>query len=271
MPPPARNLFHVTPQYQPLMREVGLDAEAVFDHPDIRVWRSVTERDNATLDAHRPDGTRLRLHVKRFHATRAATTPAEAEVAGIRALLDHAIPTAPLVGWGRVADGRSFVLTEDLAGYAPSDKLIERGGATFDQLRDATADLAAKLHAAHLHHRDLYLCHFFAKVGDGAIDLRLIDAARVRRLPRWPFRTRWVVKDLAQFWYSATKVGASDAQRLAWLARYAEKSGDANLARLRPKVERKANWIARHDAKLRRTQPGRDVSLPTDADTPHAP
>jgi hypothetical protein len=33
--------FHVAPEYQPQMREVGLDADAVFDHPDIKVWRSI--------------------------------------------------------------------------------------------------------------------------------------------------------------------------------------------------------------------------------------
>ena len=46
-----RDTFHVAPSYQPLLREIGLDAEAVFTDPRIVVWRSITERENCTLDA----------------------------------------------------------------------------------------------------------------------------------------------------------------------------------------------------------------------------
>ena len=75
----------------------------------------------------------------------------------------ESIPTAPLVGWGRLADGRSFLISEDLAGYAPADKLVRRARRS-RRLLEPTADLAAELHSAGLHHRDLYLCHFMAKV-----------------------------------------------------------------------------------------------------------
>ena len=54
------------------------------------------------------------------------------------------------VGWGTLADGRSFILTEDLAGYRPADKLVE-SGTPFDQLLEPTADLTAQLHRASLH------------------------------------------------------------------------------------------------------------------------
>ena len=45
------------------------------------------------------------------------TTPAEDEARGIRALEVEGIKTVPLVGWGKRADGRSFIITEDLTGY----------------------------------------------------------------------------------------------------------------------------------------------------------
>src|SRR5687767_1885209 len=149
----GRDLMQVTAGYQPLMRMIGLDAEAVFTHPDVRVWRTLPDRENATLDADLPDGRHVRLHVKRYAPARGSTTPAAVELRGHEALAGEQIPTAPVVAWGRLADGRSFFITEDLAGYAPADKLIE-SGTPFDQLLKPTADLAARLHGRGLHHRD---------------------------------------------------------------------------------------------------------------------
>jgi len=245
---------------------IGLDAEAVFDHPDIRVWRSIADRENCTLDAE-VDGRRVRWHVKRYTAVRTpGATPAEREVAGVRLLVEAGIPTVPLVAWGVLGDRRSFVIVEDLAGYRPGDKLLETGGGTFEQLLEPTADLAARLHNAGLHHRDLYLCHFFIPRAEGAGEpLRLIDCARVKRLPRFLTRFRWVVKDLSQFWYSTLKhPEITDDQRLAWLRRYAGKTG-GDVERLRRSVARKVAWIGRHDARLNRAQPNRNISIPREA------
>jgi heptose I phosphotransferase len=118
--------------------------------------------------------------------------------------------------------------------------------------------LAARLHASGLHHRDLYLCHFFVKTSDD-LELRLIDAARVRPLP-WLFRQRWIVKDLAQFWYSAKQLKIMDDQLIRWLGRYTD-----NVGKLAPPlgaIESKVGWIARHDRKLNQAQPSRNISIP---------
>ena len=269
----SRSTFHVDPAYQPAMREIGLDADAVFTHPDIKVWRSITERENATLDATLADGTAVRWHVKRYRRRGSnGTSPAKQELEGVRLLEAADIPTVKVVGHGDVADGRSFIIVEDLAGYAAADKLIESGRATFETLCAATADLAGALHDRALHHRDLYLCHFFAKVNDGGkADVRLIDAGRVARLPRWPFRGRWIVKDLSQFWYSAEQLGISDANRRAWLERYARRRGLPSAEPLRHAIERKAKSIARHDAKSREKQPTRNVSIPAPAPSGKGP
>ena len=249
--------FHVVPQYQPWMRQIGLDAATVFDHPDIVAWRKLPDRENCTLDAI-VDGRPVRLHIKRWTATGAATTPAAAEVRGIGLLRDAGIPTVPLVGWGRLADGRSYVLTEDLAGYRDAEKLVQ-SGEPFEPLLEPTAALAAKLHNARLHHRDLYLCHFFARQSDPT-DVRLIDVARVRPLPALLPR-RWIVKDLAQFWYSTLALPVTDEQRTRWLSTYAQARA-IDPASVRRSIERKAAAIARHDAKLRKAQPTRNVSIP---------
>jgi hypothetical protein len=241
------------------MRVVGLDAEAVFDHADIVAWRKLPDRENCTLDAE-ANGKKIRLHIKRYLTE---STAAGEEVRAIELLREAGIPTVPLVGWGRVGDGRSFVITEDLAGYRDAEKMVAAGMA-FESLLEPTADLAAKLHEAGLHHRDLYLCHFFAKdEGRGPVEVKLIDAARVARMNNFLTRWRWVVKDLAQFWYSTTQLPSiTDEQRERWLGRYAEKRDICWLPRLRGAIKAKARSIARHDAKLKQSQPMRNVSIP---------
>src|SRR6185437_6220361 len=126
----------------------------------------------------------------------------------------------------------------------------------------ATADLAARLHQVGLHHRDLYLCHFLVKPGGDQPDVRLIDSARVRRLPGFITRGRWIVKDLAQFWYSTLKLPITEAQRTAWLLRYCQQRQLPGPALMRQKIDRKVGRIAKHNARLNRLQPGRNVSIP---------
>ncbi|CAN5385216.1 hypothetical protein BH09PLA1_BH09PLA1_21800 [soil metagenome] len=267
--PSRQNILRVAPQYQPLFRQVGLDAEAVFDHEQIRPWRTLSDRENCTIDFTDASGDSHRWHIKRYRApVLGLRTPAQREVDGFRALNAHEIPSAKLVGWGQLADRRSFVISEDLNGYEAADKLIVEGGVSFERLLEPTAALAAKLHAAGLHHRDLYLCHFFARVGSAddpaaPIDLKLIDVARVRPLPPL-VRRRWVVKDLAQFWFSTLEHPTiSDDLRSAWLTAYASRRG-IDPAALRSPIARKSASIGRHDRRLRELQPNRNISIPSD-------
>jgi heptose I phosphotransferase len=226
------------------------------------VWRSLNDRENCTLDIDLPDQPRARWHIKRYAAIGKPSAGAEAEVAGHQRLTDAEIPTLKLVGWGRLGDGRSFVITDDLKGYEPADKLIESGRASFEALSAPTAALAARLHRSGLHHRDLYLCHFFVKVEGGLVqDLRLIDVARVAEL-RGLLRTRWIIKDLSQFCYSTLALPVTDAQRMQWLEDYARQAGGLPAEALRAKIQRKLRWIARHDRALRRRQPNRNISIP---------
>ena len=245
--------MHVLPEHESLMRDVGLTDAA---DPRVRVWRSLPDRENGTFDAVRGDGSPVRLHVKRYPPTNAAA--ADAEVAGHARLVAAGIPTAPLVAHGRTPDGRSFALFLDLAGHTPADKWLAAHPDRFDAILNPTADLAAHLHAAGLHHRDLYLCHFM--VSADVADVRLIDVTRVAVMGAIT-RRRWTVKDLAQFWFSTTSLSVTDAQRARWLARYAERRG-SKPAKWVAAVRRKAAAIARHDAKLNRRQPTRNVSLP---------
>jgi hypothetical protein len=100
-----------------------------------------------------------------------------------------------------------------------------------------------------------------ARVIDNQVELRLIDTARVKRLPGPLTRGRWIVKDLAQFRYSTLKLPVTDDQRSRWIDRYANRAG-VSAVPLRPRIERKSHSIARHDARLHRDRPERDVSIP---------
>lgn len=259
----STNAMVIAPAYAAIARRLGLDADAIFTHPQIRVWRTLPERENATLDTVNEDGRPIRLHIKRFapiHRSRHSKTPADIEAAAIQLLTDHQIPTVPLVAWGHLTDGRSFIMTQDLAGHAPADQWAD-SEAKFEKLIQPVAHLVAQLHTAGLHHRDLYLCHIFiAEAADG-LSLRLIDAGRVRHLPRWPMRRRWIIKDLAQLWFSTLALPAGDTQRRRLIEQYADECGIENPAQLLSSIARKSRQIARHDAKLRQRQPNRNISL----------
>src|SRR4051812_6759706 len=100
---PPLSHFRVAPQYQPLMRAAGLDADAVFDHPHIVAWRTLPDRENCTLDVE-VDGKTVRLHIKRYKPAAGARTPADEEANAIQVLEAEQIPTLKLVGWGKLAD-----------------------------------------------------------------------------------------------------------------------------------------------------------------------
>jgi len=249
--------FHADPARADLLRELGLHGESVFTDPRIKVWRSLPDRENATLDHVREDGTAVRLHIKRYPPH--AGFMAAQEVAGFNRLARAGIPCAPIIASGTRGDGSSFIILEDLAGYTPADKLLE-SGFPFERIITATADLAALLHDRRLHHRDLYLCHFMIKPLLNSVDAKLIDMARVARLDNPLTRRRWIIKDLAQFWFSTHSARVTDVQRERWLLRYCE-TRKIFMDRFLGPIQRKSDAIARHDQQLRNSQPKRNISI----------
>ena len=97
----------------------------------------------------------------------------------------------------------------------------------------AAADIARRLHAGGLVHKDLYLCHLF--VPKGNYDVTLIDLARVTRSRSRRLR----VKDLAALLHSAKDL-CTRTQLWRGLRRY---GGDKRLAR---SVIRKERRRAKH-------------------------
>jgi Lipopolysaccharide kinase (Kdo/WaaP) family len=253
-------VIFIAEPYRESFRQIGFAAQTIFSDAAVKPWRVLEDRQNCTWDI--PiSGRNVRLHVKRFPRMR-GKSPAELEAEGYQLLREHGIPSVDVVAWGTMEDGRSFIATEDLAGFSPADKLLE-GGLPFDRVLAPTADLASRLHGEGLHHRDLYLCHFMVRFfHSGAAEIRLIDAARVRALPGALTRRRWIVKDLAQFWYSTLAMNVSDLQRNEWLRRYCGDGEMGDMESLRKSVVRKSAAIGKHDEKLRRREPLRNISIP---------
>lgn len=247
----SSDTFHLAGGFEGDWRASGLDARRVFDDPRITIWRSIAERENGVLDFEPEPGRRTRWHIKRFRSPDRGA--ARREAAGIGYLVAAGISTVPLVAWGGLTDGRSFIISEDLRGYVPADRM----GGPGPDLRGIAA-VAARLHNFGLHHRDLYLCHFL--VHETRADVRLIDAGRVKRLPGWPWTRRWIVKDLAQLHYSARILDEEDRRGL-WTCYFAARGLAIDAAMMRA-IERKSGWIARHDRRLKAKRPERDVTLP---------
>jgi heptose I phosphotransferase len=160
--------------------------------------------------------------------------------------------------WGRL---QSFLMVAELDGcelHEALPQLRERlGPLAFEQFKRELvvemAGMAARLHAANLYHKDLYLCHFFIdpdRPGPAGERLTLIDLHRLAE-HRW-WATRWRAKDLGQLLFSTFDLEEgliTDRDRLRFWSHY------QRLQKLnRPAFERR--WIERKAALYRRHNGG---------------
>ncbi len=166
-------------------------------------------------------------------------SPASAEWAHLERAraLGIAVPEVVAAGewigpWGAL---RSYLMVAELVGHAPMHEALPELAATLDpasfaRLKRALvaemAEVAAKLHAAHAFHKDLYLCHFFLdrRAGPPAGPrLCLIDLHRLA-VHRWT-APRWRWKDLGQLLFSTHGVpGIDDRDRLRFWKHYRRRS-----------------------------------------------
>jgi heptose I phosphotransferase len=140
------------------------------------------------------------------------------EVRAIQKLNEIGIATTPLAAYGQQgcspASLRSFVVTEDLGDIFSLEDLCadwqeNPPDVSFKQkISIAIAQLAAKLHAAGLCHRDFYLCHFALKkteFAQGIIKYYLLDLHRM--LQGQEANSSAVMKDVAGLFFSMKQNG----------------------------------------------------------------
>ncbi len=230
------------------LRAAGLDSlEAVMASSQGRCMRALADRENWRLELTRPGSQSRGIFLKKHHVrtwtsrVRALIGSHPGESAGrveaenVGRLRAIGIESMRIAAWGErlYGDGRleSFLMTEELDGYLPLEEfLAERfppletaASATRDRdllrLIDQVADVARRFHLGGYNHRDFYCCHFFVKESPGGrFEIRLIDLQRVQHRVR--FRRRWLVKDLAQLSYSASRRWIKSTHRVAFMRRY---------------------------------------------------
>lgn len=225
------------------------------------------------LKRYGPESFSRRL--RRWWTTGARGLMGPIEYANVRAVRLAGIPTMTELAAGSDEQGRSFVLVTSVDGVSLESRAEDFFIRQHDQAQrlgefnHALAELMAGFHRAGFVHRDFYACHVFMDERGGAMDLSLIDLARVFR-PRWRKR-RWQVKDLAQLKYSmsprwvsqcwdeffALYLGGRGTERIC---RPVERAIDRRVARMqrRHRVEPFRYEPSREEERSARTRTRRD-------------
>ncbi len=212
---------------------------------------------------------RLRLRrtyfLKRFHkpplkdflfrwlAFRSAPTHAATEIAAAASLEKAGIGTYRIVGFGEAASGaarKSFLLTEELEGFAPLSVIVAamalKTPAESLAIKKAVlaplARLARKMHLAGITHPDFFSTHVFVLMGAGGPEFRVIDlhrCAEVRRISRFH-----AARDLAALHLTSARPQITRADRLRFLREYLGRDSlDADVRVLARKIASRSERV----------------------------
>jgi len=112
------------------------------------------------------------------------------------------------------------------------------------------AGLAKDFHDKGFNHQDFYLVHFFLRLETD--EIFIMDLQRVHR--RQAPSTRWVVKDLGQFVFSALQTGkyTRDDLLVFWHEYFGRDKLTGGEKKMLDSIMSKAARIARHDEKLQK-------------------
>jgi len=159
------------------------------------------------------------------------------EVAAIKKLVEVGIATTPLVAYGvkglNPATQQSFIITEDLGDITSLEDVCadwESNPPHAEFKRKvviAMAQLAARMHAAGLCHRDFYLCHLAIKkenLAQGKIELILVDLHRML-IDQASYGSA-VMKDIAGLFFSAMDCGFTAEDWALFKQHYLPQSAD---------------------------------------------
>ena len=273
----TRNSFYVAPEFEAAFTEQGLtsvDAVFKFDgghdlfKKNIGTYRSrlrfMVNDPPRTLFLKRYDRAPIKVQLFNWLNGRTRRTCSMCELEPILELSNHGIPTPRPVAhgqtWGLWLERRSFLVTEKIPDAESLSKRLPScfyGPTTPESLRQRhqfltqLAGFIRRFHDLGYNHRDLYLTHIFQ---DTQGKFFLIDLARAFR--PIVFKRRFLVKDLAQVFYSLPSRHFSQTDRLRFYLAYRGlrrlTGPDKQLIRC---IIIKANRMARHNIKHGRTVP----------------
>lgn len=199
------------------------------------------------------------------------------------------------VGYGEAGRGgerRSFLVTREITDATSLETCIEAwlAGAVVTApdgcelprprgrrrllLIDAVAELAARMHALGVNHRDFYICHLWLRAGtDPVPSLRLLDLHRAQMRAVVP--ERWRRRDLAALLFSVRDYGLGPRALVRFRRTYARVCDTLTRPQSAPaavwhdpgfwiRVERRARLLQRRELR-RGPRPG---SRGADASTP---
>ena len=168
--------------------------------------------------------------------------------------------------WCGLFEKRSFIVTEEIPEaqslekklpdcfYAPPAAENIAGRRSFIT---RLAKFIKKFHDTGYRHRDLYLCHIFC---DSKSEFHLIDLARAFKPTL--FATRYMIKDLAQLYYSSPGAYISKTDRLRFYLAYRGRTElsarDRSIIR---RIKSKAGRMARHDRRHGKKAPFQTNSI----------
>ncbi len=155
---------------------------------------------------------------------------------------------------------RSFLVTEELAptvsledylldwATRPPPVLLKRA------LITRVAEMARRMHAGGVNHRDFYICHFLLHLDPPPtaerLRLSLIDLHRAQVRARTP--RRWRDKDLAALYFSVLDIGLTSRDLLRFLTAYFGRPLRHVLGEETPLLSRLATEVPRLQARFAR-------------------
>ncbi|MBX6423967.1 lipopolysaccharide kinase InaA family protein [Thermosulfurimonas sp. F29] len=239
-------IFEIEPNWREVLEAVGLASFEALWETSFPPLKRKTDREILRFElAGRP------LYLKRYFrfGWREFRTGAEREWWAARELARRGFGVPEPVAFGLERNWRPRRALSLFVG-APGERLedlLRRSPEAYREILPVLVETAVRFHGEGFSHQDFYLCHLFWDGGR----LVLIDLQRVRRSER-P-RIRWIVKDLAELFYSArTVLGpvSPDFER-DFLSAYARFHPWIQSPGVIKKIEKKIRRIAAHDAKLK--------------------
>ncbi len=166
--------------------------------------------------------------VKNLSQFRLPVLGAENEFRALNALsrlgIDSLQPVAYFSEGLNPARRRSCIVTRSLENTASLEDLFESRSLSTAQKRiliPKLAEIARRMHANGINHRDFYLCHFLLDVTQSELSPFLIDLHRAQIRKRTPLR--WRVKDVGGLFFSSFDYGITCRDVYRFMTHYSGK------------------------------------------------